>query len=80
MRYILFIKQTCPFCNKAVDLLQQKKLLYSAVNFEPSQEDVLDKIKEAHNWKTVPMVFERDGADIKFIGGFTDLEKWLESV
>ena len=80
MRYILFIKQTCPFCVKAVQLLQQRGLPYKIVDFEPDQEEVLREIKEAHSWKTVPMIFERDGADIKFIGGFTDLEEWLESV
>ena len=80
MRYIMFAKETCPFCIKAEALLKQNNLLYNVVNFEPSQEDLLVEIKKAHSWNTVPMIFERDGADIKFIGGYTDLQKWLERV
>jgi glutaredoxin len=77
MRYILFIKEECPFCRKAMEFLEKKELSYSVVNFLPGQQTVLKEIKEAYNWPTVPMVFERQGSDIKFIGGFTDLEKWL---
>ena len=80
MRYILFAKKTCPFCIKAEALLKKNNLLYNVVNFELSQEGVLSEIKKAHNWNTVPMIFARDGANIKFIGGFTDLQKWLERV
>ena len=76
----MFAKESCPFCVKAEALLQQNNLLYNVVNFEPNQESVLTEIKRAHNWNTVPMIFERTGADIKFIGGFTDLQKWLERV
>ncbi len=80
MRYILFAKKTCPFCIKAETLLKENNLLYNVVNFESNQEGVLSEIKKAHNWNTVPMIFERNEADIKFIGGFTDLQKWLERV
>ena len=79
MRYILFIKETCPFCVKAVNLLEEKGLSYKVVNFLPEQQQLLREIKEAYSCSTVPMIFERNGADISFIGGFTDLEKWLTS-
>ena len=40
---------------------------------------ILQEIKEAYNWPTVPMIFQvRDNTSINFIGGFTDLEKHLD--
>jgi len=80
MRYILFVKDECPFCVKAVELLQQEEKPYNLVQFDEGQRETLKEIKEAHNWSTVPMVFFRNGQDIRFIGGYTDLQQWLESV
>tara|TARA_Y100000593_G_C4264536_1_gene314043 strand:+ start:103 stop:300 length:198 start_codon:yes stop_codon:yes gene_type:complete len=64
----------------AVDLLEEKELDHSVVNFQHSQTELLNEVKEAHDWKTVPMIFQREGQNIKFIGGYTDLEKHLENV
>lgn len=80
MRYIIFAKESCPFCVKTLELLKQLNLPYNVINFEPGQEGILSEVKEAYNWTTVPMIVARNGADIKFIGGYTDLEKWLENV
>jgi len=77
MRYILFTKEECNFCSRAVELLLQEQLPFNIINFEPEQEGVLSEMKKAYEWATVPMIFFRNGQDIKFIGGFTDLEKWL---
>jgi glutaredoxin len=77
MRYILFVKDDCPFCSEATTLLEQKNLPYRLVNFDPDQEAVLTEIKKAHDWNTVPMIFYRNALNIKFIGGFTDLQQWL---
>jgi len=79
MRYILFIKKECPFCVDSIDLLEQNSLPYKVVNFEPGQENILNDIKNAHGWSTVPMIFFRDKNNIKFIGGFTDLQEWLKN-
>ena len=80
MRYIIFAKDSCPFCIKTLELLEQQELPHSVINFEPDQEVILGEIKEAYDWKTVPMIITRSGTDIKFIGGYTDLEKLLQSV
>jgi len=79
MRYILFIKESCPYCVMAEKLLQERKLNYKSVAFEPDQEPTLQEIKEAYNWETVPMIFYRNGSLIKFIGGYTDLLKEFEN-
>ena len=80
MRYILLVKETCPFCVSAVDLLEKEKQNYNTVVFGPDQLGTLEEMKKAYDWATVPMVFKRDGNQIEFIGGFTDLEDHLQSV
>ena len=45
------------------------------------QSDALLKhLKTKYNWDTVPMIVEKytDKNGFKFIGGFTDLAKYLE--
>ena len=78
MRYILFTKKECAFCTDSIELLSREQVPYKIVNFESEQEEILSEIKKAYEWETVPMVFFRDGQDIKFIGGFTDLQRWID--
>ena len=79
MKYVLFIKGSCPFCVKAKEVLERRGAEFKIVNFEEDQAGILKEIKEAYDWPTVPMIFQvRDNASINFIGGFTDLEKHLD--
>jgi len=74
MRYVVFAKETCPYCVKAIELLEDRRQNFKIVNFEEDQVKILEEIKGAYEWQTVPMVFEiSDAATIKFIGGYTDL-------
>jgi len=78
MRYVLFIKDSCPYCVKAKELLEEKQYNFKLVSFDPDQENILKEIKEAYKWPTVPMVFQvLDSTQIKFIGGYTDLVKYV---
>ena len=74
-RYIVFSKPQCPYCIKAVELLKEKGVVNSVVNFNDSmdQQIILSEVKAAYDYKTVPMVFKRDGDSVQFIGGYTDL-------
>jgi|TARA_R110002074_G_scaffold330599_2_gene501113 glutaredoxin 3 len=79
MKYVLFIKESCPFCIKAKEILELKKVEFKVVNFEEDQTNILQDIKEAYEWPTVPMIFQvKEGSTIKFVGGFSDLEKHLD--
>ena len=75
--YVLWIKKACPWCTKAKDLLQEKDLSHNVFVMDEELEN-LGRVKERHNWNTVPIVFEitPQGA-FNFIGGYTDLEKHL---
>jgi glutaredoxin len=72
MKYVLYVKQTCPFCIKAQEFLEERGENFKIINFEEHHEDVLQNIKEAYEWPTVPMVFKIEN-NINFIGGYTDL-------
>ncbi len=74
MKYVLYTKQTCPFCVKAQEFLELHKENFKIINFEEGHQDILQNIKEAYEWSTVPMIFEI-GNNINFIGGYTDLIK-----
>jgi len=73
----MFAKSCCPYCKMAQDLLNERELDCSVVDFENSQDSVLSEIKGAYEWATVPMIFLRHGDNIEFIGGFSDLKKHL---
>jgi len=78
MKYVLFIRETCPFCVQAQELLKEREVDFKLVKFEEDQERILQEIKDAYEWDTVPMIFQvTDHAIINFIGGYTDLEKHL---
>ena len=77
MSYVLFIKSECPYCVETEKLLHSKNLSFKKVVFNEKQQQILDEIKEAYEWKTVPMIFHRLGKNIKFVGGFDDLAEHL---
>jgi len=79
MRYVLFVKDNCPFCVKAREFLEDRSLPYKEVMFEEDQTNILNEIKEVYSWKTVPMIFCRDKDQVNFIGGYTDLVRQLGS-
>ena len=79
MKYVLFVKTSCPFCVRAQEILEEQNLEFNLINFEEDQRSILEEIKAAYEWPTVPMIFQvKDDAVIKFIGGFTDLENHLD--
>lgn len=72
-RYILYIKESCPFCHKAIQHLNETEQNYNLITIS-SDSDLWDEVKGAYNWNTVPMIFkELDRGLYKFIGGYTDL-------
>ena len=76
MKYILYSKETCPFCIKAQEYLAEQEKNFKIINFKESDCDLLQNIKEAYNWPTVPMIFEV-GENINFIGGYSNLIEYF---
>ena len=73
MKFLIFTKYRCSFCDRAKTLIEQKGYEYESINIEEDNniELLLKKNKHA---RTMPQIFVND----KLIGGYTDLVKYFE--
>jgi len=74
--FYMYSNSECPFCTKAKNLLDETGHSYIAMELG-WEHPTLTRLKEEMNWKTIPMVFEIQNRDHKFIGGYTDLVEYL---
>ena len=80
MRYFeIYAWTECPFCSHAKELLIEKGEQFMFCCLDQS-DALLNFFKGKYNWNTVPMIIEKHTEKNyeKFIGGFTDLAKYLE--
>jgi len=76
-KFIVYSRSGCPFCQEATTLLESAGESYDVISFDDSA-NLLEDIKKAYDWKTVPMVFKAcDDGLIKFIGGCSDLKTYI---
>ena len=73
MKFLVFTKNRCSYCDRAKDLIVQKGYEYESINIEVDNniDILLEKNKYA---RTMPQIFIND----KLIGGYTDLVKYFE--
>ena len=74
--FYLYTVAECPFCTKAKKLLDDNGHKHIAMELG-WEHPPLTRLKEEMDWGTVPMVFELQGRDHKFVGGYTDLVEYL---
>ena len=74
--FYLYTTADCGFCTRAKKLLESRGLKFIAMELNREHE-TLKRLKQEMDWGTVPMVFELQGRDHKFIGGYTDLVEYL---
>ena len=76
MKFRVYTKANCPYCVAAINLLteHQKEFECYAMDRQPQ---LLTEIQQTYKWKTVPVVVEITEGQEKFIGGFTDLQEYL---
>lgn len=65
---ILYTTATCPYCIRALALLDKKKVAYENINVSTNKA-AFEAIQQRTQWKTVPQIF----IDDTFIGGCDDL-------
>tara|TARA_R100000152_G_C6683108_1_gene116500 strand:+ start:128 stop:376 length:249 start_codon:yes stop_codon:yes gene_type:complete len=75
-KYILFVRNGCNFCTKAVDLLESCGEEYE-LSISSRDNPIFQMFQKAFDWNTVPMIFEKENNLLCFIGGFTDLTERL---
>jgi len=61
----------------AMNLLAEKQKEFECYALD-SQPELLQEIQTTYRWKTVPVVVEITEGRERFIGGFTDLQQYLE--
>lgn len=72
MKYVIYAVKNCPYCEKIYNYMVEEKKKFAYVLLHDLDDD-LQKIKDKHNWKTVPMVFEGDeNGKEQFLGGCED--------
>ena len=73
MKFLIFTKYRCSYCDRAKTLIEQNGYEYESINIEEDNniEILLEKNKYA---TTMPQIFIND----KLIGGYTDLVKYFE--
>lgn len=71
---IIYSSLTCPYCDHAKDLLDQKGLKYNEINVDKDPNKLAEMIDRTGR-RTVPQIF----IDGKYIGGFDDLRNLSEN-
>jgi glutaredoxin len=76
MEFIIWSKENCPHCTRAVFKLTQANLPFRElkVGTDFSREELLEKFPNA---RTYPQIEFNSGIETIHIGGADDLEKWL---
>tara|TARA_R100000008_G_scaffold77514_1_gene57979 strand:+ start:158 stop:448 length:291 start_codon:yes stop_codon:yes gene_type:complete len=78
--YLLWTKDHCPWCKKAIDLLRQRELSHTVFAMDDKPEQLIEA-KQNFGWKTVPIVYTiASNGETELIGGCTDLEGYLEDI
>lgn len=73
MKFVIYGTNTCPFCDKAKELLKQKGFEYDYIDIRTNDEGY-DFIVNNLKLKTVPQIFYND----EKIGGYDDLVKYFK--
>ena len=76
MKFRLYTKTDCPYCQMAVRLLAEHQKEFECYAMD-NQPKLLNEIKSTYRWETVPLVVEITEGQEKFIGGFDDLKEYL---
>ena len=75
---ILYVLQTCPYCNNALQLLKDNKIKHKAIIVENTQEHK-NYYKKQNKMDTFPQIFMQiDNDNYMKVGGYSDLTEILE--
>ena len=73
MKFLIFTKYRCSYCDRAKTLIEQKGYEYESINIE--EDNNIEILLEMNKYaRTMPQIFIND----KLIGGYTDLVKYFE--
>lgn len=68
-KVLMYKKDPCPYCDRAVNFLNGKGISYDVVDLTNKPEEI-DRIKAETGWRTVPIILING----QLVGGYTDLK------
>lgn len=88
MKFTVYSKPNCPYCDQAKALLESKGFEFDVVNLDVGQtkeagqayierNDLLAKIPNA---RTMPQIVREDSTSAVVIGGFTELKNHIKAL
>ena len=80
--YQLHLRDGCPYCDAALDLVKDRGLEYHAMIHKRGALGLIEE-QTQHNHHTVPVItktilVEGEEEEVLFIGGYTELKAHLE--
>jgi len=77
-KFHLVVQSGCPYCEKAVTLLEHKRRNYTIDPLDHEEPELLLEMKRRWNHSTVPMIWEIDEVGNKrFLGGYSELVSYF---
>lgn len=76
--FTVYSKTDCEFCKKAISLLDERKIRFLVVVMDKNPE-FIEKVKQDMGRTTVPVIVENLEIGARIIGGYEELEKYLNS-
>lgn len=73
-KLILYVLEGCPYCNAALEAVQQNGIDYHKVIVPLHRKQ---HYKQQHGMQTFPQIFMEKGKQTWKIGGHDDLMAWL---
>jgi len=76
--YVVYTKEGCGYCDKAVGLLSEKQEVYVVTDLTHNEE-LFEEVKKTFDHDTTPVVIRinEDDSSVSLIGGFTELNSHL---
>lgn len=74
--WLMLGKDTCPYCNKAKELLSRNNQQYTYVEKSAASQEQIEwfKARIPANWTSLPIIL----LDNVFLGGFSELAKYMD--
>ena len=66
---VIYTKDPCPYCVRAINLLNEKKIAFKEIDLT-DKFDEIERIKQETGWRTVPIILING----RLIGGYDDLK------
>ncbi len=75
MKFIILTSNNCNWCTKAKDLILRKGSQYHEFNLVDYPD--LREFLKVSELKTVPQIFVKSHGALEYLGGYNDLEEFL---